>query len=193
MSRFAGPFRMATGWDVRPTLKVLEPVYNLLKGVPTDQPLRSAYWRKRTSVPADPDPDRDGCGLLWCSPVVPNTGEHATAVATLASRLLLEYGFEPQMSISLATERTLVCVITISYDREQPGEDAKALSCYQRLNRELLALGYPPYRSSTISMDASVGSARFGAVLHSLKAALDPNMVLAPGRYEQASATSPQR
>jgi 4-cresol dehydrogenase (hydroxylating) flavoprotein subunit len=193
MTRFAGPFRMATGWDVRPTLKVLGPVYNLLRGVPTDQPLRSAYWRKRTSVPADPDPDRDGCGLLWCSPVVPNTGQHAMTVAALACRLLLEHGFEPQMSISLATERTLVCVITISYDREEPGEDAKALACYQRLHRELLALGYPPYRSSTLSMDASVGQARFGAVLSSLKTALDPNMVLAPGRYEQASTTSPRR
>ena len=36
--------------------------------------MASAYWRKKTPPPADMDPDRDGCGLLWCSPVLPNTG-----------------------------------------------------------------------------------------------------------------------
>ena len=46
MGRFARPFRMLTGWDVSHTLKVIEPVYNLMRGVPTDSTLASTYWRK---------------------------------------------------------------------------------------------------------------------------------------------------
>jgi 4-cresol dehydrogenase (hydroxylating) len=120
MARFAKPFRLMTGWDVSRTLKVIAPVYNLLKGVPTSAPLASAYWRKKAAPPERMDPDRDGCGLIWCSPVLPNTGEDARTVARLAEDVLLGHGFEPQMSISLATERSLICVITISYDRSVP-------------------------------------------------------------------------
>jgi 4-cresol dehydrogenase (hydroxylating) len=188
MQRFAKPFRLVAGWDVENTLKVLVPVYNLMKGVPTDATLASAYWRKRHAppTPGEIDPDRDGCGLLWCSPVIPNTGNHATAVARLTEDMLLAQGFEPQMSFSLATERTLICVITISYDRSVPGEDARAIGCHSRLQDELLARGYPPYRltvGAMARMDTADGSAQ---VLRQFKRVLDPNRVLAPGRYEVA-------
>jgi 4-cresol dehydrogenase (hydroxylating) len=177
-----------TGWDVRQTLKVLEPVYGLLKGTPTDATLASCYWRKRTPPPAQPDPDRDGCGLLWSSPVVPNSGDHALVVAKLVEELLLTHGFEPQMSISLATERTLVCVITISYDRDTAGEDARAMACYQELNERLLALGYPPYRWSVRSGENVAGGTGFDRAVGAIGQALDPNGILAPGRYEPARA-----
>jgi 4-cresol dehydrogenase (hydroxylating) len=184
MERFAAPLRLVIGWDVRRVLKVLRPVYGLLKGIPTDSTLESAYWRKKTGVPAHTDPDRDGCGLLWCSPVVPNTGTHATAVARLATESLLNHGFEPQISISLATERSLTSIITINYDRSVPGEDQRALGCYNELIEQLLALGYPPYRLNVGSMAYVDNSPTYAGLLGDLKAALDPNGILAPGRYE---------
>jgi 4-cresol dehydrogenase (hydroxylating) len=36
MAKFSTPFRLLTGWDVSKTLKVLDPVYKLMKGVPTE-------------------------------------------------------------------------------------------------------------------------------------------------------------
>jgi 4-cresol dehydrogenase (hydroxylating) len=129
------------------------------------------------------DPDRDGCGLLWCSPVLPNTGAHAIEVTRLATQVLLDHGFEPQMSISIATGRSAICVITISYDRDVAGEDDRALTCYQVLVEALLARGYPPYRLPVGSMAYFDRSAASG-VVRTLKAALDPNGVLAPGRYD---------
>jgi 4-cresol dehydrogenase (hydroxylating) flavoprotein subunit len=185
MSRFARPFRVATGWDIERTLKVLLPVYNLLKGVPTDSTLGSTYWRKKGPIPAEMDPDRDGCGLLWCSPVVPNTGSHVAAVTQLATRLLLEHGFEPQMSLSLASERTVVCVITISYDRDVAGEDDRALSCYRELSRQVIEAGYPPYRLSVVSTDLNAAG-ELGNVVRAIKQSLDPNGILAPRRYARA-------
>ena len=153
-----------------------------MRGVPTDETMASSYWRKKTPPPTDPDPDRDRCGLLWWSPVVPNTGTHALEVADLVDRLLLSHGFEPQMSISFATERTLVCVITISYDRDVPGEDERAMACFRDLTTELLARGYPPYRLSVARMDAG-GSESYGTLIETLKKAMDPAGILAPGRY----------
>lgn len=184
MKRFARPFRLIAGWDVERTLAVLEPAYNLLKGVPTDATLASAYWRKRTGAPADMDPDRDGCGLLWCSPILPNRGRHAAEVTRLAVEILPRYGFEPQISLSLSTERSAICVITISYDRNVAGQDERAQACYRRLTEELLARGYPPYRLNVSSMQYLGDEGAYLDTLRALKSALDPNGVLAPGRYE---------
>ena len=184
MSRFAKPFRFLTGWDVTRTLTILEPVYNLLKGIPTDRTLGSAYWRKKGDVPERPDPDRDGCGLLWCSPVVPNTGSHALAATQLASRVVLKHGFEPQISVSLATERSLICVTTISYDRSVAGDDVRAIACYEELTEQLIAHGYPPYRLHVSSMHHAGAQDAYTKTLTALKAALDPLGVLAPGRYQ---------
>jgi 4-cresol dehydrogenase (hydroxylating) len=191
LRRFARPFQMVTGWDFRRTLSVLGPVYNLMKGVPTGATLGSTYWRKKNPVPSAPDPDRDGCGLLWCSPVVPNTGSDAAHATDIASDILLTHGFEPQISISLATERSLICVISITYDRSVAGEDERAMRCYKAVMDRLVESGYPPYRLNVGSMSYLAGqSEEYADTLRSLKQALDPNGILAPGRYEATPATS---
>jgi 4-cresol dehydrogenase (hydroxylating) len=190
MERFQTPFKLVTGWDIGRTLSVLRPVYNLLKGTPTDDTLSSSYWRTRGPVPSKMDPDLDGCGLLWFAPVVPNTGEHAKVVTELAGRILLSHGFEPQMSISLASERTMICVITISFDRRAAGEDDRAIACYHELSDRLIEAGYPPYRLSTIST-ALPSEGAFADAVRRLKHALDPNGILAPGRYAPGAPTRP--
>jgi len=192
LDRFAAPLRFVLGWDVKRMLKVIAPVYNLMKGVPADGTILSAYWRKKERPPLNPDPDRDRCGLLWCSPVVPNTGAHATEVTDLASDLMLSHGFEPQISISLATERSLICVITISYDRSVDGEDERAMRCYRALTAQLIARGYPPYRLNVSSMGFVDDQTAYSTVLRDLKSALDPNGVLAPGRYEPSPQSCPR-
>jgi 4-cresol dehydrogenase (hydroxylating) len=196
ISRFSTPFRLLTGWDVRRTLTLMSPVYNLMKGVPTDATLGSTYWRKKGPAPAVPDPDRDGCGLLWCSPVVPNTGTHALKATELASGVLLAHGFEPQISLSLATERSITCIISISYDRAISGDDERARRCYGALTEQLLASGYPPYRLNVGSMEyVTPEDDGYARALRSLKQALDPRGILSPGRYEPAAApvSEPER
>jgi 4-cresol dehydrogenase (hydroxylating) flavoprotein subunit len=110
--------------------------------------------------------------------------------------VLLEDGFEPQISVSLATERAAICVITIAFDRDAPGEDQRALACHDRLTRELIAQGYPPYRLATSTMHYAQQADAYGDVLSTLKRALDPKGVLSPGRYDglaTEAATSAKR
>jgi 4-cresol dehydrogenase (hydroxylating) len=181
-SQFAGVYERLTGWNLKKTLAVLKPVYGLMKGIPTDHPLASTYWRKRTPPPAQMNPDRDGCGLLWCSPVGPNDGENATRITALATGLVLNHGFEPAISLTMLTDRTLSCIISLTYDRDVPGEDERAMACYHELLDELAAKGYHSYRLSVGAMHA-MGGGPYGELLHTLKQALDPQGILAPGRY----------
>lgn len=182
--RFAVPYRMVTGWDLSSALALLAPVYGLMRGVPTAAPLASAYWRKRTPVPAHMDPDRDRCGLLWCAPVAPMEGGHAERLATLSSNVLLAHGFEPLISITLVTERAITCVVSISFDRDVDGEDARALACYHDLLTQLTTAGYHSYRLGIQAMGALRLEDTAAPLLARLKRACDPAGVLAPGRYE---------
>ncbi len=188
--RFAKPFGWLTGWDLSRTLELVRPTFGLMKGIPTEMPTATTYWRKRTPPPANPDPDRDGCGLLWCAPVAPMEGGHAMVICNLARQTLLEFDFEPMISVTLLTERSLSCVITIAYDRCVPGEDEKAMACHRRLLEQLIEAGYHSYRLGIQSMDGMAGTSGYNQLLGAIKDICDPNHILAPGRY--ATSASPQ-
>lgn len=189
-SKFAGAYRFFTGWDLRAALELVRPVYGLLKGLPTEKPLASAYWRKRTSAPPDPNPDRDGCGLLWCAPVAPLDGAHAQRLSNIVCDTVLAHGFEPMISLSLVTERALTCVVSICYDRSVAGEDTRAMSCYRDLRAKLTEAGYYSYRLGIQSMEEMSQGDSYGTFLGNLKSSLDPNNILAPGRYQRNPAVN---
>jgi 4-cresol dehydrogenase (hydroxylating) len=179
------PYRLITGrQDLARALLLLPPLIGLMKGIPTEEFLPSAYWRKPQPPPAKPDPDADGCGLLWCSPVAPSTGQHTSEVVDIGEDIVLKHGFEPLISVSLINERTTVSTIAITYDRRVQNEDAKAVSCYREMTEQLLARGYPPYRLNVSAMEYGRAGGPYMNLIRSLKQTLDPNGILAPGRYE---------
>lgn len=182
--RFAGVYKVLTGWDLSRALELVKPVYGLMRGVPTNHALASTYWRKRTPPPAEMDPDRDGCGLLWCSPIAPADGQQALELTRLASAILLRHGFEPAISMTMITDRSLACVVSITYDREVPGEDQKAAQCYDELVRKLAENGFYSYRATIRSKPHRAVASGYDQLLQALKSTLDPHRVLAPGRYE---------
>lgn len=182
-SRFAKLYERISGWNLTRMLAVLKPVYGLMKGVPTDHPLFSTYWRKRTVPPEAMDPDRDGCGLLWCSPMAPNDGLHARELTSLATELVLRHGFEPAISLTAIAERTLACIISITYDREVAGEDERAMACYHDLLESLAQNGYYSYRLSTRSMSTIGQPSSYTDLLRTIKKTVDPRGILSPGRY----------
>lgn len=189
--RFAGLFSVLMRWDVRRTIEIVEPVMGLMRGVPTEHSLASVYWRKRMPVPADRNPDRDRCGLLWYAPVFPAEGAAVAALTNLASKTLLEFGFEPMISLTLLTPRAVYAVISITYDRDLVGEDDRAMACYSELARRCTADGFYPYRLGIQSMQDLLPSPAYADLLSRLKNLLDPNRILAPGRYEQPAAITP--
>jgi 4-cresol dehydrogenase (hydroxylating) len=162
-----------------------DPAFLFIQGIPHENSLRTMYWRKKTPVPADPDPDRDRCGLVWASPVVPFRGADVVTATRLLEDTMLEHGFEPMIAMVGQTERVMYVLPLVVYDRDVEGADADALRCHDAILARLGAAGYPPYRLGVQAMDAlRAPRDDHGALLERLKHALDPNDVLAPGRYD---------
>jgi 4-cresol dehydrogenase (hydroxylating) len=182
-ARFAGLYKLVKKWDLSAALDLVRPVFGLMQGRPTDRTLAAAYWRKRTPPPPDMHPDRDRCGLLWCAPVAPLEGGHAQRLARVSTDTLLRHGFEPLLSMTLVTERALTCVVSITYDRDVPGEDQRARHCYDDLLTALNECGYHSYRLGIQSPAEMLQPDSYAGVLAALKQSLDPNGILAPGRY----------
>ncbi|WDP89062.1 MAG: FAD-binding oxidoreductase [Desulfobacter sp.] len=167
-------------------LKALEKVYGLIQGTPTDAFLFGTLWRVKGALKtASIDPLDHNAGLLWISPIMPMTGATATNLIRMVNPVFKHYGFEPLITVSLITERAMVSVITISFDREDPKGIARAEECYDDLFRLIMEEGYPPYRTNIHTMEKLAGNSQiFWKVTKDIKTALDPNAVIAPGRYQ---------
>ena len=183
--RLRRPYKWVTGVDLSQAMELVRPVYELMKGIPTSRMLASAYWRKRT-IPADCDPDRDRCGLIWANAVAPADPVQVRRMVRIVEAVFARHPFEPAMSMTLRTERTVDNIISITYDRAREGEDARARACHDELTSALMDAGFYPYRLGVHSM-ALVGSRRDAPgrrLIAQLKKTLDPAGILAPGRYE---------
>lgn len=184
--RFAGPYQRLTGLNLAEVLKVLKPVFGMTRGVPSAGMMSSNYWRKKDfpQASADLNPEQDNCGVMWLAPVAPTSGAHAAAIWDIVKTTMLAHGFEPSVSITLISERSIDCVVNLSYDRDVPGEDQRAMACHDDMLAQLCAAGYYPYRLGIQSMGKLPGkTAPYEAFVSGLKSTLDPNGILAPGRY----------
>ncbi len=165
-------------------LKLIKPVFGMTRGIPSGDVIKSTYWRKRGAQSGLLHPEGDRCGLLWIAPVFPTEGSHADVVWRIVKTVMLEAGFEPSVSITTISARACDCVVSIAYDREVPGEDGRALNCYQALSAALAEEGYYSYRLPVSQMQVlEQRSETYQRFLRNIKAAVDPGKVLAPKRY----------
>ncbi len=150
----------------------------------SDDGVKSCYWRKRRPAPADPHLDRDRCGAIWLTPVLPMRGEVVVAVVGWLGKTMAEHGFEPMIGLRFFHGRSVRVVSGLVYDREVPGMDERAERCHRALRDGLYRRGHYPYRLGIGDM-GSLPAYRDASreVLRSLKELLDPEGILAPGRY----------
>lgn len=176
--------RFGLGVSLARALAALRPNYGLLKGVPTRFALRALQWRVREARDPESDPLDTPCGLLWISPAIPATGADARMVLRIIETCLAKYGFDAPATFTFVNERSLVGIFNISFDKTVPGEGDAALKCYDECMGLLLAAGYPPYRVSPRGMGTIWDETTpFCRVVQGLKDQLDPQGILAPGRY----------
>ena len=146
--------------------------------------LPRAYWRKHTSIPNDPDPDRDGVGFIFCTAAVPLRGSDVAEANAAAEAVIEHHGYEPAINCIGTRDRVVQLLASIAYDREVPGADERAMACYSELAAKLTGLGFTPFRLGIHSM-AEMGKAEpdYTSLLRAIKAALDPGGIVAPGHY----------
>ncbi|MBI4555988.1 MAG: FAD-binding oxidoreductase [Candidatus Hydrogenedentes bacterium] len=176
--------RMGLGARLEEQIKSLIPIYGLLKGVPTDEPLLGAQWRLRHPPEGPGDPLDSGCGLMWVSPVLPMTGRAATEVMRIAGPIFPRHGFEPLVTFTMINERAMIGILNVAFDKAESEETARAVQCYDALFDALMTAGYIPYRVGPRAMSKlTQGSKVFWDLARQIKQVLDPHNVIAPGRY----------
>ncbi len=158
----------------------------LVAGRPNETALPLCYWRSGQPPPEQHlDPARDGCGLIWYAPLLPMKAERVREYVGFVTETARSFGIEPLITLTALSDKVFDSTVPLLFDRSSATATANAQACYEALMSGGQALGFFPYRVGVNSMrwlaDCAPDNARLGA---RLKAVLDPQRILAPGRYE---------
>lgn len=164
---------------------VMVPAINLFRGIPTDDFVRQAYFKSHRSKPArDIDPARDGCGFVWIGPVVPFNATHVMKALSVTKGIFDRHEFDFFVEIIVESARTVIILVGVFYERNDPIEAARARNWYDEACDAYLHAGYPPYRATSMSMAGAMDSNPVAKdLLAAMKSAVDPQNLIAPGRY----------
>jgi len=185
IERFPGLFSIIARRNLRPLVHQARGTFNILSGVPTEMTLRSVFWRSRRKVPErDIDPIEHGCGISWFAPVIPMTASHVKEFRSIVEPILKKHRFEACFVFVSVNSRAFDCTLPITYDKEDPDELCRASMCLSELLTVCGNRGYLPYRIGVQSMDwLTSKDTEYWKVVQKIKSAIDPDGIIAPGRY----------
>ena len=161
----------------------LQAALGIVDGFPSTVALPLAYAKSgQAADDADLNPARDGCGLFWYAPIVPMRRGVVRQFIEFAERVCHKHGLMAPITLTALSPRCYASTIPLLFDRTNSDAERRARMCFEELYEEGLALGFVPYRMGAQFMPG-LKSANVGPVVKAVKNALDPNHVLAPGRY----------
>jgi 4-cresol dehydrogenase (hydroxylating) len=160
-------------------------VHRILQGIPSDYFVKHAYYRSKQRRPDKAiNPARDGCGVIWFAPILPFTSHDVMPFMARARQRFEEAGLDFWVAILLMNPRSVTCLMNILYDKDDAAESRRAAELYAALVADMRAASYQQYRAGLLAWPGLYADAAPVARLNdSLKQALDPNNILAPGRY----------
>ncbi len=162
----------------------LSGLLNILEGVPDPVALRLVHWKCRGGVPQDPGAGIGDRGLIWYAPLVPMTPEAVAAYREMVEATCAAHGFEPLITLTSLSPRCFDSSVPVLFDPGNPEETARARACHQALFEAGQRLGFLPYRIGVDSSHLLAAASGGGFDLaRKVKHALDPQGIIAPGRY----------
>lgn len=124
-----------------------------------------------------------GGGMCCFAPVAPAKGEETSQQTDLAQQILGKYGLDYSVAYAIGG-RELHHLIFILYDKSNPDEEKKADDCIREMITRFGERGWASYRTGVNTMD--LVAQQYGEANRDLnariKAALDPNHILSPGK-----------
>jgi 4-cresol dehydrogenase (hydroxylating) len=129
------------------------------------------------------DPLDHGYGFCFLWLTAPATGSAVTAAIRLVESAGERFGLRPQLTIQLANGRAAVLVVRLCFDRSDPVARGRASEAHQTLLSQAVAAGFPPWRLGLDGMPLLSEPECDMALPRRLKALIDPQGILAPGRY----------
>ena len=158
----------------------------LLAGSPSEIALPLAYWKsgRKPQGNAPLNPARDGCGLIWYSPLVPMRPAQVRTYTELVTNVCSRHGIEPLITLTTLSDRCFDSTVPILFNPENPEETKRAHACYDELFERGQKEGFLPYRANISSMERFTSeSSTFWRLARDIKKTVDEHNILAPGRY----------
>ncbi len=142
------------------------------RGVPTADELKLLAWRP-------------GGGLIWFLPGTPMDGAVANEHQRLARAIYAEHDFE-YICEYVCGARFARGLHVLIYNREDEAETRRADACYRALAAAFAAAGYSVGRAATAYQGLHMQqlTPAFRDTCAAIKHALDPNGIIASGKYE---------
>lgn len=131
----------------------------------------------------------DNVGHIGFSPVVPLVGSQIRSVVDLLEKTVIEEaGLNFVAGICVISERSAMIVSGLAFNREDVDTSALAFRTCKSMVKKASALGYGEYRAHIDFMDLAADQYSFGdhayrRFIETIKDAVDPQGILAPGRH----------
>lgn len=169
------------------TVRGLERALDILEGVPNAVALALAYLKNPHKSPTHDNlsPDKDGCGLIWYSPLLPIEASFVRDYTQEITRVCLSKGIEPLITLTAISERCFDSTVPILFDLNDEEEVSRARECHRLLLNLSKEMGIFPYRIDIDTMRKEYDQAEGSCftMMQQIKKAIDPNNIIAPGRY----------
>lgn len=163
----------------------------ILEGVPSKIALPLAFLKTRgKSAASDLGAlDREGCGLIWFAPVVAQQGKAVRQLYSVLTEICLQYEIEPLFTFTSINERCLDATIPLLFDANDPAAVQRAHACLDALIQASQTVGVFPYRMDMATQrrfykESAQSEMPVALEMYrKIKRALDPDLILSPGRY----------
>lgn len=157
----------------------------LMSGQPSEIALPLAYWLsgRKPDENMAMKPDRDGCGLIWYSPLVEMHPDKVEHFINMVHRICIKHKIEPLITLTSLSDLCFDSTVPILFDKSNPDAVSRAQACYDELFIAGRKHGYVPYRLSIDSMKYLKEYDAIPEVAKKIKKILDPKGIISPGRY----------
>lgn len=163
----------------------LKELYKLHTGTPSEIFLEGMH----RSYGAEPyitsfDIDQGSIGMVFCLPMIPFNGSSIRKCMDVLHTTAKQYNFEIAATLNPANDLYIEGVINIYFDRTVPKQIETAQACNTALHAALYKEGFRFYRFDTKEMRNYITpNSDYWQYVAKVKAALDPNGIIAPFRY----------
>ena len=170
---------------VRRRLATIRTTLDIMAGVPSEVSLPLAYWRSGKTPPVTGlDPGRDGCGVIWYTPLVALNPDNVREYTSFVTEVCNRYGIETLITLTSLSAQCFDSSVPLLFDLRSPQAVANANACYRELFERGCAKGFVPYRVGSEFMSLLTGNGGSSwDLIRRLKSAVDPDNIMAPGRY----------
>lgn len=163
-------------------LEAVRPLHGLMLGQPTDAPVRALLDSFGEHGVAPVDFARSRVGLIYVSPALPDDGAFVERFVARMAHCARGFGHDLQVTLNIESGRAAAAIASIVFDRSDPVQESDAEACAHALLDLVHAEGLELYRAPGALMPRIVErDPAHWARLAKLRAALDPNGVIATG------------